>query len=236
MWDPVWPGLTRGMEVVRVDLRGFGDSVTRPEPGWSHLADVLAMLEALGIGRAHLVGASLGAGVAVEAALGEPGLVASLLLVAPGGSLITRMTEDLRAFVEAEDAALERGDLDAAAAVNVAWWLVGPSRAPDAVPPEVRDLVHAMQRRAFEVTDGWEEIEEAEPDPPASERLGEVTAPTMVLTGGLDLDAVAEAAEGVLAGVPGARRTHWDDVAHLPSLERPDRFVALVEDWLRSVS
>jgi 3-oxoadipate enol-lactonase len=236
MWDPIWPGLTVARDVVRLDLRGFGDSVTRPDEGWSHPADVVATLRALGIDRAHLVGASLGAGVAVEVALAEPGLVASLLLVTPGGSLITRMTDELRSFVEAETTALERGDLDAAAAANVEWWLVGPRRAADTMSAELRALVHAMQRRAFELTDGWDDIEEAEPEPPATERPGEIAVPTMVLTGGLDLDAVAEAADGILAGVPGARRTQWDDVAHLPSLERPDRFLALVEDWLSTVA
>lgn len=236
LWEPQWDSLTRHHDVVRLDLRGFGESTERPEDGWSNAADVAATLAALGIDRAHLVGCSLGAGVAVEVALTGPGLAASLLLVTPGGALITHATDQLREFWRAEGEALETGDLDAAAAANVDWWLAGPHRDHDAMDPAARTLVHTMQRRAFELTDGWDEIEEAELDPPATERLAEITAPTLVLTGGLDLDAIGVAAAGVVAGVPGARLITWADTAHLPSLERPDDFVTLVEEWLTTAS
>ncbi|MGI8645799.1 MAG: alpha/beta fold hydrolase [Nocardioides sp.] len=232
MWEPLWAGLARERDVLRIDLRGFGESVARPDDGWSHVADVTATLDALGIGRAHLVGASLGAGVAVEVALTRPELVASLLLVAPGGALLTRPTDELRAFIDAEVAALEREDIDAAAAANVDWWVVSPRREADAVDPEVRALVHAMQRRAFELTADWDEIDETELDPPATDRLAEIAVPTLVLIGGLDLDAIGEAAAGVVTGVAGARMVTWDDCAHLPSLERPDDFGTFVKEWL----
>ena len=235
MWDPLWADLSAERDVVRLDLRGFGESGTRPESGWSHAADVVAALDGLGIERAHLIGASMGAGVAVEVALGRPALVASLLLVAPGGSLIPRMTDELRAFVTAENDAMDAGDLDTAAQANVDWWLVSPRRGADAVPSETRALVHAMQRRAFELTADWDDIDEAEPDPEPLERLGEIAVPTLVLTGGLDLDAIGEAADAVLAGVAGARRTHWEDAAHLPSLDQPHAFTALVREWLATV-
>ena len=235
MWDQVLPLLADEYAVVRVDLRGFGESTQRPDAGWSHAADVVATLDALGVDRAHVVGASLGAGVAVEVALDRPSLVASLLLLAPGGALIPRMTDDLRAFATAENAALDAGDLDAAAQANVDHWLVGPGRAPDAVPGDVRALVHAMQRRAFELTEGWEDIEEAEPQPEPLERLAEIDAPTLVLTGGHDLTAIAEAAAAVVAGVRGARHVHWADVAHLPALERPADVARLTKEWLASL-
>jgi pimeloyl-ACP methyl ester carboxylesterase len=232
MWDPVWDRLTAAHDVVRVDLRGFGDSTTTPTDGWSHRADVLATLDALGLGRVHVVGASMGAGVAVEVALLRPAAVASLTLLAPGGSLIPDWTDDLRAFVDEENAALERGDLDAAAQANVDTWLVGPGRPADSVPEGLRRMVHAMQRRAFEITEPWPDVDEAELDPPALERLAEIAAPTLVLQGAHDLTAIADAADGVTAGVPGVRRIDWPDVAHLPSLERPDDVAALVEEWI----
>jgi pimeloyl-ACP methyl ester carboxylesterase len=89
-----------------------------------------------------------------------------------------------------------------------------------------------MQRRAFELTSGWDDVEEHEADPPALERLAEVAVPTLVLQGALDLDAIRLAAERVVAGLPDARLALWDDVAHLPSLERPEGFARLLENWL----
>jgi pimeloyl-ACP methyl ester carboxylesterase len=93
-----------------------------------------------------------------------------------------------------------------------------------------------MQRRAFELTADWDDVEEDELDPPALDRLGELDVPTLVLSGALDVDAIDLAATAVLAGVTGARQVVWPDVAHLPSLERPDAFTALLDEWLSEVS
>ncbi len=232
MWDPLWQDLTGRHDAVRVDLRGFGDSVARPAGRLSHPGDVLEALSALGIARAHLVGASLGAGVAVELALVDPDRVASLLLVAPGGSLIPELTPRLREFVDAEDDALGTGDLDAAVEANLVTWVDGPGQRVDRVDPRVRSSVGEMQRRAFELTADWDDVEDDELDPPALERLAEIGVPTLVLSGALDLDAIDLAAAAVLGGVTGARQVVWPDVAHLPSLERPAEFLALLDDWL----
>ncbi|PFG32184.1 alpha/beta fold hydrolase, partial [Sanguibacter antarcticus] len=155
MWDPVWPALTAVQDVVRLDLRGYGESTAQPVGPWSPRADVLATLDSLGIGRVHVVGCSFGAGVAVEVALERPEAVASLVLVAPGGALLTERTDELVAFFEAEGNALEAGDLDAAVEANLRAWVDGPRRGPDAVPASVRDKVGAMQRRVFDITGGW---------------------------------------------------------------------------------
>jgi 3-oxoadipate enol-lactonase len=230
MWDPVWPALTAARDVVRLDLRGFGESTTRPGGPLDPVADVTDVLDAEGLSRVDVVGCSFGAGVAVELALTRPAAVASLLLVSPGGVLLAERTEDFAAFVDAERAAVDAGDLDAAAEVNVRWWVVGPRREPTDVAAEVREAVHAMQRHAFEVTARWDDVEETELDPPALERLGEVAVPTTVLVGGFDLDTVQAAAATVARAVPGAVRIDWTDVAHLPSMEQPARFVDLVLD------
>lgn len=76
---------------------------------------------------------------------------------------------------------------------------------------------------------------EAELDPPALERLSEITAPTLVLVGAQDLDAILDTAARVTAGLPQARLLEWPDVAHLPSLERPENFLTLLRQWLAEV-
>ena len=127
---------------------------------------------------------------------------------------------------------MDAREIDAAADANVRWWVDGPGQPPDRVPADVRDLVARMQRRAFELTADWDDVDEAELDPPALDRLAMVDVPTLVLIGDLDLDAIRLAADRVAHDVPGARRVDWDGVAHLPSLERPAEFAALLEDWL----
>lgn len=234
MWDPQWNTLTADRDVVRLDLRGFGESTECPVSTWRHDQDVANTLQALGIEQAHLIGCSFGAGVATEVALEHPEHVASLLLVTPGGALLTEMSLELRGFFDAEAAALDGNDLDAAVQANLDWWVDGPRRGADPERQGLREQVEIMQRRAFELTAGWDRDAD-ELDPPAPDRLAELTVPTLVLSGALDIPSVTLAADMVATHVRDARHTSWPDVAHLPSLERPADFESLVRDWLNRV-
>jgi pimeloyl-ACP methyl ester carboxylesterase len=231
MWDVVWAGLIVDRPVLRLDLRGYGDSTARPIGPIVPYADVLATMDAVGIERAHVVGASYGGGVALEVALVAPERVASLFLLAPGGSLIEHPSPWLSAAWRAEVDALEEGDLDAAVEVNLRAWVDGPAREPGEVDPEVRSRVAVMQRRAFEVSGDWDDVEEDELDPPALARLGDLAAPTLLLVGEGDGDVLIEVAEQVAEEVPDAQLIRWPTVAHLPSMERPTEFLALAREW-----
>ena len=189
-------------------------------------------LASLGIDRCHLVGASFGAGVALEVALTKPALVESLLLAAPGGSLICEATRELRTFFEAERSALARDDLEGAVEANLAWWVDGPHRDADAVDRVVREKVGEMQRQAFVLTAAWGDVPETELDPPASERLEEIQVRTLVLVGALDIDAIADTGQRLAEAIPDVRHLVWPDTAHLPTMERPDDFTTLLHDWL----
>lgn len=234
MWDPVWDSLVESFDVVRCDLPGFGDSTTVPDGPLSYRAEVVGLLDGLGIDRCHLVGASFGAGVAVEVAAVAPDRVLSLALCPPGGSLLAVRTPDFAAFADAENAALAAGDLSAAVAVNVETWVVGPGRSAADVDLAVREAVSRMQRRAFEVGPAFDDVEEDELDPPVLDRLADIAVPTLVLLGGHDLETTRDAAGRLVAGLPDVRRVDWPDAAHLPSMEHPDRFLALVRDWVAS--
>ncbi|NRQ50255.1 alpha/beta fold hydrolase [Aeromicrobium stalagmiti] len=231
MWEPIWAGLTSSRDALRVDLRGFGESTSRPSV-LDHVGDLRRLLASLDVPRCHVVGASYGAGIAVELALSDPGLVESLLLSAPGGSLIAEATPDLQAFFAAEGEALATDDLDRAVEANLAAWVDGPRRHDTAVSPDVRELVGRMQRRAFEITATWDDVAEAEVDLATVDRLDQVVAPMLVLSGALDLDALRATARQVARSVAHARLAEWSDVAHLPSMERPADFVALLAGWL----
>ncbi|MGL5929522.1 MAG: alpha/beta fold hydrolase [Dermatophilaceae bacterium] len=233
MWDAVWGRLTAAHDVIRYDLRGFGVSDDAPAGPLDHVVDLVDVLDSCGVAAAHLVGASFGSGVAVETALGHPGRVRSLALCPVGGGLLVERTAAFAAFAEAENAALGSGDLDAATQANVDTWLVGAGRTRADVDPDAAALVAAMQRRAFEIETSWGEgVDEVELDPPAVDRLGEVAVPTLVLVGAHDLDTVRLATDAVVAGVAGAHLVEWGDAGHLPALEHPARFVAMVQEWL----
>lgn len=64
------------------------------------------------------------------------------------------------------------------------------------------------------------------------ERLDEIAAPTLVVTGDADVPEVQEEAALIAAKVPGASRRRMRDAGHLAPLEKPREFTALLLDWL----
>jgi hypothetical protein len=86
------------------------------------------------------------------------------------GHLSQSSRRTLRAFIETEKATLECGDLGDAVVARLTWWVDGHRREAGDVDPAVSDLVRQMQRRAFEVTAGWADIEERELDPAGLDR------------------------------------------------------------------
>ena len=83
-WDAmVEPLLAAGYRVVRFDTRGYGASTTE-DVEFSHRADVRAVLDSLGIGRAALVGNSRGGMIAFDTAIESPERVVAVVGVAAG--------------------------------------------------------------------------------------------------------------------------------------------------------
>ncbi|QGN34758.1 alpha/beta fold hydrolase [Microlunatus sp. Gsoil 973] len=173
--------------------------------------------------------------MATEVALAVPDRVDSLTLCPPGGSLLATVTDALREFFRAEAAALKSGDLDAAVEANVSAWLVGRDRTVADLDPAILAQVRLMQRRAFEAADLLGDADEVEADPPALDRLADIHAPALLLVGANDLDATHDAAERLAAQLSDVRVVTWQGVAHLPTLEEPDRFTELLLDWTAQV-
>jgi 3-oxoadipate enol-lactonase len=234
MWDPQWELFQRSHRVVRLDLRGFGRSpyVTGK---FSHAGDVIAVLDELGLGPAALVGVSLGGGTALQVAVARPDLVNALVLVG-SGVRGHEWSEEIKRAWEEEEAAFERGDLDAAVEVNLRTWVDGPHRSPDEVDPDVRRKIGGMQRRALELyAEGGEAAEEEALVPDIGERLGEISVPTLVLVGELDLPDMHTVAARLQRKIPGARGATIAGAAHAPTMERPDEFAELALQFLDEV-
>jgi 3-oxoadipate enol-lactonase len=89
-WRLQIPVFAAKYRVIVPDLRGFGESERRePFTVQRHARDMMALLSALKVDRAHVVGLSMGGAIAIELALRAPQLAASLVLVntAPGFTL-----------------------------------------------------------------------------------------------------------------------------------------------------
>lgn len=215
-----------GYRAVAMDLPGFGEARVTPgeQAPW---ADVLRTMDELSIERAALVGNSFGGAVALRAALVAPDRVSALVLIsAPSPAL--EPSPELEAAWEAEEAALERGDIEAAVEAVVDAWTL-----PDA-PQELRDRVAAMQRRAFalqaEAPPGTEVPDPVEQRPDALARL---SVPTLVAAGELDKRDFRQGAEAMARTLPRARHAVIEGAGHLAPLETPKAFRELVLALLR---
>jgi pimeloyl-ACP methyl ester carboxylesterase len=216
--------------VIRLDLPGFGSSPIETNP-ISYRGSVGEALDAVGIEWAALVGTSLGGMVALDFALDSPERVSALVLVGAGTD-DHDYSEEMQAFDAAEEAAVARGDLDAAVAANLDFWVAGPRRTADEVDPEIRELVAEMQQQAFRQSKGHDDLRAARLDPPASQRLGDVNVPTLVVTGDEDVDDIRVMGDRLARDIPGAERATIAGAAHLPNLERPEEFDRIVLDFL----
>ena len=189
-------------------------------------------MDAAGIERAALVAVSLGGRVALEVALVEPTRVSGLVVVGsglPGHD----WSPEAREFFTAEDLALERGDLDAAAELNVCFWVVGPRRSPEQVDASVRDRVHEMQKHAFELQlPTWEQAEERPVAPDLADRLAEIEQPTLVLVGAEDQPDIHAIADQLVRTLPNVGFESIPDAGHVPNMEQPAQFDRLVGAFL----
>lgn len=219
MWDAQRTVLAEDHRVIRVDLRGYGDSPLPPHT-YDHVDDVAAVLDALGVPSAVVVGASFGGRIAQDLALRHPDRVERLVLLCPASTLL-EADDEFSAFEEHEEALLDAGDLDGATALNVATWC-----GPDA-DHAARALLAAMQRQAFELQTAAEDLEHDEPGDPAG-----IGVPTLVIAGGHDLAAFRSSAAALARTIPGAEYRELPWAGHLPALERPDETAALLRGAL----
>ena len=228
MWEPQAKAFAADFDPIRPDLRGYGDSEL-PPVSYSMRADLVGLLDHLGVDRAHVVGCSMGGTVALDLAVKYPARVARLVLVGSGvsGSNLGQADSALFADVEAADKA---GDMDAVNRAEVRLWVDGPRRPEGSAPAAVRDLVLDMNGRALR--SDFASAPHQELEPPAIGRLHEVAAPTLVIVGDEDLPPAAANANVITSKIPGSRTVVIKGAAHLPSLERPEDFNRVVLDFL----
>jgi 3-oxoadipate enol-lactonase len=235
MWDDLVDELARTNRVVRYDLPGFGRSPLPPGP-FSHVRDLAALFDGLGIDRASVVGVSNGGRIALEYTLLHPDRVDALVLVAPGLPG-WEWSEEMERIDEQEDALIAAGDIEGAAEHAVQVWFDGPHRSPADVDADLRERALEMNRRAYAIQiPAYAAPEPPGPvewlDPPASARLEEVRAPSLVVAPELDHPDILGICDLLAAGIPGARKVSMPGVAHFAPMERPDEFSRLVLDFL----
>ncbi len=229
MWDPQFDFFANRFRVIRYDLRGFGKS-EMPNLPYSHRADLANTLQFLGIENAALIGCSMGGSTAIDFALENPARVSALLLVGAGvGGWNEWTDEGIRRFTEFMQL-VKDNQIDRACEMDAALWLDGPGRDPSRIDPAYRARAWQLHKENFSITRFAHP--ETELKPPAIGRLGEIKCPTRVLVGDYDVHEIRTIAARLAKEIQGARLVTVANAAHLPNLEHPEEFNAIVSEFL----
>jgi len=227
MWEPQLSAFARHYDCIAPDLRGFGTSELPPQH-WSPVADLLGLVDHLHLKPAHIVGCSMGAGIAIDFALEHGERISKLVVVGPGisGAEFGPKYPDLFADMDAAD---KTGDHAAMVEAEARLWLDGPRRPQGTVKDPIRKLFFEMDSN---FDHDWDSAPIDGIDPPAAERLHEITAPALVVVGDEDAPPIFDAVEMLMEKLPHARKAVIHDAAHLPNLEHPAEFNRILLEFL----
>jgi pimeloyl-ACP methyl ester carboxylesterase len=231
-WDVFVPHLlAAGYRAIRYDARAWGRSTTE-DVAYSNRADLVAVMDGLGIDRAALVGNSRGGVIMFDTAIEFPDRVVAAVGVGAGlGGFEGHPTPQEQALLDEMERLEEGGsDIDAIVAVNVRAWVDGPSAAPGRAPAWIADHV-----RATSILLSTADHVFGRPivlEPRAAERLSELRCPVLAIAGALDISDVAETAHHLEEHAPDARSVILPRVAHMIGMEQPAELAALIAGFL----
>jgi len=214
--------------LVAYDRPGYGSSPL-PDVEYDSVADLRIVLDRVAPAGAWLLGNSMGGRLALDLAVTTPERVAGLILLSPGisGAPEKEFDETTARLFDADERAFEAGELDEVARIEAKIWLDGPDAAEGRVAGAARDLALEMNTTTLACEAEAERLER-DPGIAAWDRLGRLAMPVTVACGLLDVPAVIAEGRAIADRIPGARFAELEDVAHLPSLEAPERVAELV--------
>lgn len=230
MWRGQIAEFSADYHAIAYDRRGFG-ATTAPDETFTHVEDLRALLDQLGIEVVTLMGCSQGGRIAIDFTLAYPQRVTALVLIAPaisGAPDIESIPAEIAALVDALDVAEEADDLAQINAIEAHLWLDGPTSAEGRVGGELRELFLDMNGIALAMPELFNEVE----PPSAYARVAELSALTLVISGELDFPHVQERCQYLLDTIPGAKGFSIPGVAHLPTLEQPETTNMMLRDFL----
>jgi 3-oxoadipate enol-lactonase len=222
MWTPQVDRFASRFRVLRYDHRGHGGSDVPAGPySLDRLGrDAVGLLDALDIGRSHVVGLSMGGMVAlwlgIQAADRVDRLVPCCTTAYAGGAAVW----------DPRIAAVQAGGMAALADGVIERWFTPGFR--ERAPGTVAGVRQTLLGTAAE---GYAGCCAAIRDMDQRDGIGRIQAPTLVISGSHDAGTPPERGREIAAAVPGAEFLALD-AAHIANIEQPDAFGAAVETFL----
>jgi 3-oxoadipate enol-lactonase len=226
MWDSQFGVFAKHYRVIRYDHRGFGRS-SKPTAAYSPAADLLAVMDALRVERAHIVGNSMGGSLALDFALIHPGRINKLVIVANGANGYAFEGPDIDYSGSVFRTAAREGAEQAAQ-----MWLRHTMIAPTLENPSTAPLLRAMItendsifRMRYWPIEGLQ--------PVAFDRLGSIREPVLFVVGDRDAASIRGGARASADRIDGAAWVEIANAGHLLQMDQPEAFNRVVDRFLR---
>ena len=219
MWDGVVETLEEHFRVVRYDTRGHGQSPEAPGPySMDDLADdYVALLDTLGVEKAHLVGLSLGGMMGMRLAARDPERVDRLVLLCTGAFLEVGPT-----YTERAAQVRAQGTGSVAEGVVSRWFT--PAYLSE--NPDLRE--HHVAMCAATSGEGYAGSCEAIAAMDLRPDLAQIKAPTLAIAGEDDPATPPSYLREIAEGVPDGRLVVVPDAAHLAAAQQPAAVAAAI--------
>src|SRR5436190_8475033 len=231
-WGPNIEPLAKDFHVFALDQIGFGQS-DKPLANYhtGMLADFLVgFLKAAGVGKASLVGNSMGAGVALYTAVHFPDVVDRIVLADGGGYRSATGAAGAPPAPPTPEAIHRRQIQNSVTRDETREFFRILFHDKSLVTEKMVDEQLALRlRSAFTITKMQEGGERGSL---TEQEVRSVKAPTLILWGKYDELANPAGADRLEKTIPGARKIIIDNCGHMPQLERADEFNRLVRDFL----
>jgi pimeloyl-ACP methyl ester carboxylesterase len=223
--------LSSRYRTIAFDNRGVGRSPLPDTPltvaGMAD--DAAAILDELGIDRADIVGFSGGSVTAQELAIQHPERVKSLVLMGTFGKGDRYFDAAVRMFSWMIDVA---PDPHAFLEAFYLWIYTAEAHENGFVDQLIEEALAFPHQQSLESMhqqlDAWA-------NHTTLDRLGQVTAPTLVIAGGKDLVCPPHMGKAVADAIPGAQFEVWPEAAHQPFQEDPAKFNSRLEAFWESI-
>lgn len=237
--NDMWDRVAKTRMVVFYDQRGTGASkriqAGAPQSMDAQVADLEAVRQTLKLEKVALVGDSYGGLVVMAYAAAHPGHVAKLVLSdSPGPSWksIARVLPEVFPDIEEENAA-ERQKLGPSTEAAAHAGLRNHFRMLF-YSPEKRDAYMShMGDLGFEPAVS-QAVSKATGDLDLSAKLADFRFPVLVITGRYDMNVAPLTAWRLAHAIPGAKVAFFEQSGHLPSYEEPEKYAAVLEEFLNS--
>jgi 3-oxoadipate enol-lactonase len=221
--------LSQNNTLIRIDLRGYGQSSMPGSDTYRHCDDVAAVLDAIGFDRVVIGGHSMGGAVALDFAFTYPDRVAGLIFDAATPSAGWQWREELSMGSVSD--AFKAGGIEAARQAILDLPLLASAMEHPEAAATLTEVMAAYSGWHFENPDPeqW-----AEPDPLGC--AGTIEAPALVVFGGCDALDFRLMSEALAERLPNAVSHFWPDSGHVPNMEQPAAFNQLVTNFLNIVN